>query len=300
MASPIPEFTDNARRALDRAFVRALRDELTATQVFTSEKGNSVPLGVETIEWKDVGSAEDVAISMDFPVPNADALGTITTSTLEIPLFSKHRKYDRRDWDAVQRSGMDTVVEEEFARAMAEELNEFLYFGTQGSDGTGGTQLPGPNTSILNDANRLTVDNSGTTNWTLAEDVITDLAEAIRELRDNSMQPPFKLLMSTADSDIFFQFDSNTNFQTDERMPAVIQRPVLFDDDISANSAFLIDARRQNFDYFFLDEGGDLGLPTQEEWTEQGGAVLWKRWWHGVAPRVRHPENCVEITFDRS
>lgn len=300
MSAPIVEFTDSARRTIDRNFVRGLRNEIVElAELFPSAMGNQVPLGVEVVEWKETPTMSDATISMEFPTPSSDSLGTATTNTVEIPLFSKHRRYDRRARDAILRSGIDTVYEEELAEAFGREVVNYFLNGSASTE-------PGIDNGLLDQpqtGNGLTFDNSSNTNWENADEMVEDLARAQRVLRTgNAGSPPYRLLMDSDDSDLLMMFDANTRFQAGDVMPETIQTPVLFDNEghVGTNTAYLIDVDRSNYDYFWLDEGGDIGNPATEEWVEDGESVFWKRWWSGYSPRFKHEEFVVEITFDRA
>lgn len=280
-------------------FVEELRRRLTATQFFSETLVRD--LGVKTYEWREINDTdEDVSISMEIPEPSQSDAGTIEKQSLDIPVLKKDIHYDGRDWLAYQAAGLDTVDAQQKARRLAEEVNDYLYYGD--SNGVG------PSTGLLNDSDILTLDNSGSTDWTQPDDVLADLAEAKRELLENFHRGPYTLLMDPFDSDLFPRRRANTDTTVEESIPDNIQGPV-FDHVInnqtgtdstssSGGRAYLLEAAPDNFDAVTPFGVGSVRREVMEGNNMMGEGV-WVRFLTALAPRVIRPTSIIEITFDR-
>jgi len=286
---PSPDW-DNIIRQIDYTFVRTLRRRLTAVPLFTPYQVRD--LGVKTLNWKRYNDdAAGATISMTIPGFSPTAGTGPDTFTLDLPVFTKDSHWDLRDRLAAAASGVDTVEADIKAFSLAQDINAYLYRGR--------TNGPGATVGILNHADILTVDNSASTNWTVGNDMVKDLNFGIKTLMNAQHWGPYTLLMNPADSDLWGGFITNTSAQARDRKPDLIQN-VIYDKECDVNQAFLIEVDPINYDAVVPSEFGEVGRVNRLVRSDPILQDLDMRWMTALAPRVKHGDGVLKLTFDRS
>lgn len=283
---------------VETGFVQALQRKLTATQFFEYTPTNDI--SIQSIDWREISDqANNVRITMEIPTLEAQDGSNITKKSLEIPLFTKDLTYGGRAWNAYKRAGLDVEDARQAGRIMAEEINDYLYFGANGA------ALPGPATGLLNnvDIASHTDAYAATTNWTVVDDMVNSINASITKLLVDEHQGPFVLLMNPADSDLFNRFRAvgGGDRQAIDYLPSLVRGP-FYDKAVATNTAYLFEPGRDNFDAVgpfspgevrtFSDDPGEAGLMM--------GKQIWIRHMSGIAPRVKRTSAIRKLTFDRA
>jgi hypothetical protein len=303
MAYPIPDldgFIDEVQDAL----VPRMRRQLTAAQFVTDRTVED--LGIKEYRWQERTDLDGVRATMEIPDPSQSDQGNIIEHNVELPVFTRDMHYDGRDFLAYQRTGLDTTDAEEAGRIMGEFLNDYFYLG----GGLSGEDIPGPDTGLLNNPDRLEVDNTGSSNWENPEDFVNDLAEAIADLGLHRQDPPYVLLADPADMDLFQKVRSETDARATDLLQDDMIRGPVFDEvvtgtrDEDGNSQtgemFLFKASSDNYDWVTPFSGfGDVRRVT-EEGEDLMGQGLWVRWLTAGAPRVIRGDSVCRVVGDRS
>lgn len=300
MATGLPDL-DGFVNKVEEGFVRSFRRDLFADRFFSHTPTQD--LSITTVEWRELSDAGKAKVTMEIPALEAQSGLTITKRSVEIPIFTKDLTYDGRSWEAYKRAGLDVEDARQAGLAMAEEVNDFLYWGGQGKSGT--LDLPGPNYGLLNNPDIQTLNNTGTTNWENPTDVSDDLSEAIKDMLVAGHTPDrsggsYQLLMNPADSDLMMRWRVETDKQTKDMLPGVVGQP-LWDRAVDQNKAYLIAVSPDNFDAVGPFAPG--GVVTLRDDPGQSGLLMGKPIWirhlHAIAPRIKRGDAVMEITFDR-
>lgn len=285
----------------EQGFVRKFRRDLIAARYFTHTPVKS--LATTKLEWREISDSAGAHISMEIPALKAQDGLTVTRREAEIPLFTKDLTWGGRALDAIKAGQMDIEESRQAALAMAEEINDFLFYGE--GDASGPATAPVATAEgILNSTGALSVDNSATTNWTNPTDVSDDLSDAIKELLVKGHTPErgqYVLFMNPADSDLLMRWRAETDRQTKDILPQVIGAPV-FEGTVPQNKAQLVAVSPDNFDVV-----GPMGMGDVRTFRDDPGEVgnmmgkpLWVRHlWAGTV-RIKRPDFRVDITFDRA
>lgn len=288
---------------VETGFVRSFRRELFADRFFSHTRTRDI--SITTVEWREISDAgAAVKVTMEIPALERQPGLTVSRKQVEIPIFTRDLAYDGRAWSAYQRAQLDVEDARQAALGMAEQINDYLYFGASGKSGT--RVMPGPTTGLLNTAGQQTVNNSASTNWNNPTDVTDDLAEAIVKLRVSGHTPNrsggrYQLLMNPADSDLLTRWRVETDRQTQDMLPSVVGEP-LFDHIIDQNTAYLIAVSPDNFDTVGPFSSGQV-LTITDDPGERGllmGKPIWIRHLTAISPRMKRPDAVVKITFDRA
>lgn len=286
---------------VEDGFVRSFRRELYADRFFSHTPTRD--LSITTVEWRELSDAGKAKVTMEIPALEQSGSGTITKRSVEIPIFTKDRTYDGRAWEAYRRAGFDVEDARQDGLSMAEEVNDYLLFGGVGKSGTLG--LPGPAYGLYNNPDRLTLDNSGTTNWNNPTDVSDDLSAAIKDLLVAGHTPErsggYQLVMNPADSDLMNKWRVETDRRTSEMLPTVVGQPI-WDRMVDQNTAYLIAVSPDNFDTVGPFSPGSV-MTLRDDPGMDGlmmGKPIWVRLMHAIAPRIKRGDAVMEITFDRA
>lgn len=287
MSYPVPDW-DNVKRVVDTRFLNTLKKNLTAAQIFTPFRVRD--LGVKSVQrWK-IDEQPGAKISMEIPAFSPTS-GKTSSYSVDLPIISKDGFMEERDRLAAAQVGLDTQDAAEKGYAMAVEINEYLYKG----------KAPGPATGLLNHADRLLLDNSGTKNWTIGNDMVKDLNEADALLADKEhVNEPRVLLMNPKDKDLFGSFFTSTSVQVREKLQAqgLNLASVQYDKVVAQNKAYLIAVSPDNFQAVTPY----AGVGATEYMAEVGefGKHLKYRWMTALAPWIHRGTCTVEVTFDRA
>lgn len=230
MSYPYPAIDENGIvREVQTGFVRALRRSLAGPALFAGKETRTGHWGIEELKWREITDLSGATISMDIPPVNADS-GTIKAKSVEIPIFTKDVSFNGRKWRQAREMGLDPVIFNAQARAMAEEISKYLLFGR-----TGG---PGATTSILNHADMPTAIAGG--DWTDPTAINEDLGSAIQALLLARQPGPYTVLMNPGDSGVFNQFlNTQTGIRIGQNLPSMVGR-IIYDEDIGALDAYLV------------------------------------------------------------
>lgn len=293
MATPVPGTWENVKIDTDRAFVRALRENLIATELFPGRPRLVRDLGVQAFNFREIPEDTGATISMAIPEfqPTDGAMGAETVG--EIPVFVKDAKVTERERLAMEYTGLDTVEAEEKGIALAKEIEQYLLFGK-----TGG---PGATTGILNDAGILSTDFTGTTNFTVGNDVIKSLNAALATSMVNRFYGRKRIVMNPADFDLMGAFITNTSVQVEEKLnPQLRGTAPLFSERVTAGNLYIIDVSPTNYRAVVPRDIGAIGRPQRRSDVDEITGTMRMRWLTALGLEKRRPKAVHKVIFDRS
>lgn len=294
MAYPTPQW-DGVKKEIDREFIRTLKDNLVAASLF--EAAGAIrytrDLGVQAVDAVSFGEESGAAVSMNIPEFHpTDGAGPTTNPDL-VAIYTKDAKVTERERLAAESVGVDTVEAEEKGYALAKEIDNALLFGT-------GLATVGNRYGILNHPSILTVDNSGTTNWTTGNDAVKDLNAGVAKLLNANHQGPITLMMNPLDSIAMGSFITNTSAQVDSKLNSLIRPGILYSKRISSGNAFLVEINSRNFRALVPRDIGAIGRPQRRTDVDEITGTMRMRWLTALGLQNRHPDGVVKVTFDFS
>lgn len=290
MATPTPAW-EGVKIDFDKAFVRALREELIAPELFPGTPRLVRDLGVQAFNFRELPEDTGATISMTIPEfqPTDGAMGPETLG--EIPVFVKDAKVDERERLAMEVTGLNTAEAEEKGIALAKEIENYLLFGK-----TGG---PGATTGILNDPGILVTDFSGTTDFDNGNDVVKSLNAAIAISMSNRFRGRKRIVMNPLDFDVLGAFITNTSVQVEEKLNPNLNRDVLFSERVTQGNLFLITPSPTNYRAVVPRDIGAIGRPQRRSDVDAITGTMRMRWLTALGLEKRRPKAVHKVVFDR-
>lgn len=288
MAIPVPNW-DGIKKELDTEFIRTLKQNLVFAALMPQPRFVR-DLGVQVLEAKAFGESSGGWIAMD--TPEFQPIDEAGPSTLQhkIPVMGRDVTVGEREMLAEQYAGVDTVEAEEKAFGLAKDIDDFLAFGNAKLGIKG----------ILNAAGIVTVDNSASTNWTVANDAVKDLNASVAQLLNKEHYGPFTLMMHPLDSDLFGAFITNTSVQLEDKLNKSIQPGIVYSKRITQGNAFLVEFNARNFRPILPKNIGAVGRPLRRTKVDELTQSMSMRWMTALGLQLRHEDGVCKIVFDRA
>lgn len=306
MAINIPEI-DGVTRIIQREFVKPLRSPKTGFRLFAGKELKSGHWSAETHTWFETTDMSNVVVSMDLPPVQSDS-ASVAPKTLNVPLLTKDLVLGGRKAEQVRRAGLDPILVDGMANAMATEMERALLLGFPANSG-------GPVTGLLNDADSPAavalgaLSDAATVNGAIS----TLVANAI----EDDMDGPYALVTSRSPGDIalFQEFISGTNVRIGDNLPGSLPgsmggiQAILPSKHVSANTMFLVDLSEGNYHAISPEDEGSLrfGLGTvttgevaRSSLLTDADPIMLSRTWrnlNAIVPRIVRPNAIQEGTF---
>lgn len=247
---------DGIVREVSRQFVKPLRRNLTGFRLFAGKEYRTGSWARETLQWFETTELSDVVVSMDLPPVQADDI-TLAPKTLGIPLLTKDIIIQGRKGAQMEELGLDTVMVDSQARAMAVEIERALLLGYPALSG-------GPTTGLLNDAGIGTAGGLGALTTGTAEDVNKGISTLFATAVANEFDGPYALVVPRADVGIFQKFINGTNVRIGDNLPGALPgsmggiQAILPTTHLASGNLRLVDLSPGNYDAVSPRNEGDL------------------------------------------
>lgn len=247
---------DSLVREVSREFVKPLRRNLTGFRLFAGKETRTGSWARETLQWFETTELADVVVSMDLPPVQADDM-TLTPKSIGIPLLTKDLIFQGRKGAQIEELGLDTVMIDSQARAMAVEMERALLLGYPANSG-------GPTTGLFNDANLVAHGGMGALTTGTAEDINDAIAGIIQTAVTNEFDGPYALAVPRADVKIFQKFINGTSVRIGDNLPGALEgslggiQAILPTTHLTSGNLRLIDLSPGNYDAVSPRNEGDL------------------------------------------
>lgn len=260
MAVNIPEM-DGITRSIQKEFVKPLRRPLTGFRLFAGKEVKTESWSQESHTWFETEEMADVVVSMDLP-PIQSSSVNVAPKTIGVPLLTKDLVLGGRKAEQIRRAGLDPVLTDGMARAMAEEMERALLVGFPAKSG-------GPTTGLLNDAASPASVSLGA--WTDADAINEGLSALIADAIVDEMEGPYALVVNRADVKYLQSFIPGQSVRIGDNLPGrlvgapnsgiVSILPTTF---VNSGTVKLIDMTEGNFHAISPQNEGSLtfGLGT--------------------------------------